>query len=295
MKLYLLSVALMLILTEPIRGALFNHNPFTDFNRKTVNKLKDGTRLTIKSLKLSATNGKDNGAKSNIKKFLALLQPMVSGGKFSAPRQLEVEKYMLDTIKERLGEKKVKKLESGRFANFLEGEQFDIYKCSCSTYGDPHVKTFDKRYFSVNQVGKYEMVKTTNEVPDKCRFSVDIMSDKLPRWKLPFVTEVTVKFNALNNQEIVVKRDLSVKYDDTILQEQTNLNSEIVFYPHTTGAVKYIRISYPACKINILYKESHGAAFVSVDDVMYARNVDGLCGSCDGDKNNDKTSFNPIA
>ncbi|XP_074658369.1 uncharacterized protein LOC141911273 [Tubulanus polymorphus] len=271
-----------------VNGSIIFNNTELQLVREVKSSLEDKTKIVIKDYgNLADGKGSSTGESTN-----SLLEMFKKLTGLPGKAVVELEKKTIEKVKKELGPDRVSKLEKKypSVKKFLGGEEFDKYECNCIAFGDPHLYTFDKKYYTLSETGNYLLVNTNGKgSSDPCAFRIAIKSGMIKDKKIPYVTEAIITFKKFK-QPISIKNNQGKS--SLVVPPEIKASLDISAFKHTSeDGHGYIRVANPTCKINVIY--GHASIVVSVGRKEFGGRMAGLCGDCDGDKTNDRAVFQP--
>ncbi|XP_048735098.2 IgGFc-binding protein-like [Ostrea edulis] len=163
---------------------------------------------------------------------------------------------------------------------FGDGENSCEKMCTCSASGDPHYRTYDGQMIHFMGICKYTMTKSLTR-NDPCAFSVEVKNEHRGR-----------------NRRVAYTRTVDAKIYGKVVRLAPNrkvyINGERKFLPvsENNGDLKIVisgRFIQLITKCNI-YVNWDGKSVVQVGvPKSYSNKMEGLCGNCDGRKNDYRT------
>nr|XP_034323367.1 zonadhesin isoform X3 [Crassostrea gigas] len=161
-----------------------------------------------------------------------------------------------------------------------DGENSCQKMCTCSATGDPHYRTYDGQMIHFMGVCKYLMTKSLTK-NDPCAFSVEVKNEHRGR-----------------NRRVAYTRSVDVKIYGKVVRlapgHKVFIDGVKKFLPvsENNGDLKIVmsgRFVQVVTKCNI-YVNWDGKSVVHVGvPRSYSKKMEGLCGNCDGRKNDYKT------
>ncbi|XP_064598027.1 zonadhesin-like [Liolophura sinensis] len=153
-------------------------------------------------------------------------------------------------------------------------------KCRCSATGDPHYKTYDGQMIHFQGTCRYTLTQSTT-TNDECAFNVEVKNEnRHGNSKVSWTKMVALEMYGL---EILLLGENKVLID-----------REEKFLPFSMKGGK-LRVSLVAGKVQVDTECGISLSFDGVQDVIvevpkeYANKMTGICGDCDGEKNDWKT------
>ncbi|XP_076095742.1 uncharacterized protein LOC143066817 [Mytilus galloprovincialis] len=149
--------------------------------------------------------------------------------------------------------------------------------CTCSASGDPHYRTFDGQMLHFMGTCKYTLSQYVNS-KSTCRFHVQVRNENRGNKRVSYTRSVHV---VVRNTKIDLLKNRGVKVDGVKR-----------YLPYKTGyfsiinSGRYVRLK-TTCNVIITW-DGRSAATISVPS-HFSQNLIGLCGNCNGIKDDFRT------
>ncbi|CAG2203582.1 Plasminogen,Hepatocyte growth factor-like protein,Hepatocyte growth factor [Mytilus edulis] len=149
--------------------------------------------------------------------------------------------------------------------------------CTCSASGDPHYRTFDGQVLHFMGTCKYTLSQYVNP-SSRCRFHVQVKNENRGNTQVSFTRSVHV---VVRQTKIDLLKNNVVKVDGIKIYLPYKTRYFSIIY-----SGRYVRLK-TTCKVLITW-DGNSAVTISVPS-QFSRNLIGLCGNCNGIKDDFRT------
>ncbi|VDI32522.1 Hypothetical predicted protein [Mytilus galloprovincialis] len=149
--------------------------------------------------------------------------------------------------------------------------------CTCSASGDPHYRTFDGQVLHFMGTCKYTLSQYVNP-SSRCRFHVQVKNENRGNTQVSFTRSVHV---VVRKTKIDLLKNNVVKVDGIKIYLPYKTRYFSIIY-----SGRYVRLK-TTCKVLITW-DGNSAVTISVPS-QFSRNLIGLCGNCNGIKDDFRT------
>ncbi|XP_071179098.1 zonadhesin-like isoform X1 [Mytilus edulis] len=149
--------------------------------------------------------------------------------------------------------------------------------CTCSASGDPHYRTFDGQVLHFMGTCKYTLSQYVNP-SSRCRFHVQVKNENRGNTQVSFTRSVHV---VVRKTKIDLLKNNVVKVDGIKIYLPYKTRYFSIRY-----SGRYVRLK-TTCKVLITW-DGNSAVTISVPS-HFSRNLIGLCGNCNGIKDDFRT------
>jgi hypothetical protein len=155
--------------------------------------------------------------------------------------------------------------------------------CTCSAVGDPHYRTFDNQLIHFRGKCRYTLAKLVS-LKSKCYFNIEVDNVAARGGSSALTRRVYVN---VGGAHVILDHGRVVRI-------KKGSNNQIIKLPYRKGGLQIflsgtlVQLVYTTCQIEVSF-DGKSNAFLKVDRKRFAGKMTGLCGNCNGKKDDLKT------